>query len=85
MQNGKREYYYFYILHSTALPRLVRLTGSPARGRFRPVASVQYALHRQSDELGRAKPQRRGQRVVLRLLGDHRVLEACAPKKKRPI
>ena len=61
MQNGKREYYYFYILHSTALPRLVRLTGSPARGRFRPVASVQYALHRQSDELDRAKPQRSGQ------------------------
>ena len=33
-------------------------------------------LRRQPDELGRAKPQRRGQRVVLRLLGDHRALEA---------
>ena len=46
--------------------------------------TVQRALRRQPDELGRAKPQRRGQRVVLRLLGDHRVLEACA-RSKRPV
>ena len=33
-------------------------------------------LRRQPDELGRAKPQLRGQGLVLRLLGDHRVREA---------
>ena len=35
-----------------------------------------YKLRRQPYELGRAKPQRRGQGLVLRLLGDHRVREA---------
>ena len=50
-----------------------------ARRRVTPHVTPWHALdklRRQPDELGRAKPQLRGQRLVLRLLGDHRVSEA---------
>ena len=46
-----------------------------ARGGGHAVPAI-YKLRRQPYELGRAKPQRRGQGLVLRLLGDHRVREA---------
>ena len=41
-----------------------------------------YKSRRQPDELGRAKPQLRGQGLVLRLLGDHRVREAYVCSKQ---
>ena len=39
-------------------------------------------LRRQPDELGRTKPQLRGQGLVLRLLGNHRVSEAYVCSKQ---